>query len=116
MVSFTAYRYDLELERLREPERLRELDRPPLDDERERPDDEPRRLLDPDERPLAEALLRLRLDPLERPLEEEPLRFEEEPLRLRLDPVDLCRPELRLPEWLCGLCACSRSWMSSKSA
>jgi hypothetical protein len=109
MVSFTPYRYDLELERPRELERLRELGRPPLDDERERPDDEPRRLLDPDERPLAEALLRLRLDPLERPLEEEPL-------RLRLDPVDFCRLELRLPDWLCGLCACSRSWMSSKSA
>lgn len=104
MVSFTSYRYDLE------PERLRELDRPPPDDERERREDElPRRRLDPVERPLDEALLRLRLDPVERPLEEEPL-------RLRLDPVDLCPPELRLPDWLCGLCACSRSWMSSNSA
>lgn len=107
ILSLTSHRYDLEPDPLRERERLRDLD-PPPDDDRERPDDElPRLRLDPVERPLAEALPRLRLELVER-------RLEEEPPRLRLDPVDFCRAELS--DWLGGLCACSRSWMSSKSA
>ena len=98
-----------------EPERLRDLERRPED---ERPEPDPLRLrldpverplLDPVERPFAEAPPRFRLEPRERELDEPP------PLRL-LDPVERPEVELGLPEPFCGVCECSRSWMSSKSA